>query len=105
MELFRKQMRNNSAEFSLDDFSAMTFRNITQPEQSVATYRCPCCGYKTLRGRGQDEICAVCFWHDDGQDEHDADEVRGGPNWNFREIHASSQRLGDHVRDPRPEEL
>ncbi|MEU2155428.1 CPCC family cysteine-rich protein [Streptomyces sp. NPDC019396] len=26
------------------------------------------------------EICHVCFWEDDGQDEHDADEVRGGPN-------------------------
>ncbi|MFD5717252.1 CPCC family cysteine-rich protein [Streptomyces sp. NPDC127036] len=26
------------------------------------------------------EICPVCFWEDDGQDEHDASEVRGGPN-------------------------
>jgi hypothetical protein len=22
----------------------------------------------------------VCFWEDDGQDDHDADLVRGGPN-------------------------
>ena len=92
----------------------MTFRNTRQPEQSAPTYRCPCCGYKTLCGRGQDEICPVCFWHDDGQDDHDADEVRGGPNYelslsqarqNFREIHASSPRVVEHVRDPRPEEL
>jgi hypothetical protein len=26
------------------------------------------------------EICPVCFWEDDGQDDHDADVVRGGPN-------------------------
>ncbi|WP_079038128.1 CPCC family cysteine-rich protein [Streptomyces sp. NBRC 110028] len=26
------------------------------------------------------ESCPVCFWEDDGQDDHDADEVRGGPN-------------------------
>ncbi|MFI6495541.1 CPCC family cysteine-rich protein [Streptomyces sp. NPDC050564] len=43
-------------------------------------YRCPCCGYLTLAERGGFEICHVCFWEDDGQDEHDADEVRGGPN-------------------------
>ena len=48
-----------------------------------AIYRCPCCGYRTLRERGQHEICKVCFWQDDGQDDHDADEVRGGPNKNL----------------------
>lgn len=92
----------------------MTFRNITQPEQSVPTYRCPCCGNKTLCGRGHYEICPVCLWEDDGQDDHDADEVRGGPNYelslsqarqNFREIHAASERVLELVRQPRPEEL
>jgi len=92
----------------------MTFHNITHPEESVPTYRCPCCSYKTLHGRGQDEICPVCFWHDDGQDDHDADQVRGGPNYelslsqarqNFRQIHASSARVLQHVREPKPEEL
>ena len=66
-----------------------------------------------MRGRGQDEICPVCFWHDDGQDEHDADEVRGGPNYglslsqarqNFRRIGASSERVLPHVRQPKPGE-
>ncbi|MEW9527386.1 hypothetical protein [Microbispora sp. NPDC049125] len=23
----------------------------------------------------------VCFWEDDGQDDHDADEVHGGPDF------------------------
>ncbi len=41
---------------------------------------CPCCGYKTLHERNGFEICPVCFWEDDGQDDHDADEVHGGPN-------------------------
>jgi hypothetical protein len=44
-------------------------------------YRCPCCGCHTLEERGGDEICQVCFWHDDGQDDPDADEVWGGPNY------------------------
>ncbi|MGV9885301.1 CPCC family cysteine-rich protein [Streptomyces sp. NPDC003006] len=43
-------------------------------------YRCPCCGFITLGERAAFEICDVCYWEDDGQDEHDADEVRGGPN-------------------------
>jgi hypothetical protein len=42
--------------------------------------RCPCCGFKTLSERGGYEICDVCFWEDDGQDDDDADEVLGGPN-------------------------
>ncbi|MBK8255265.1 MAG: hypothetical protein IPK82_21715 [Polyangiaceae bacterium] len=27
---------------------------------------CPCCGYLTLDRRGEYDICAVCFWEDDG---------------------------------------
>ena len=44
-------------------------------------YLCPCCGFLTLPERGGYDICPVCFWEDDGQDDHDADEVRGGPNY------------------------
>ena len=62
-----------------DDISKQ-FRNITEDLQPEPAFRCPCCRFKTLRGRGQDEICPVCFWEDDGQDDHDANEVRGGPN-------------------------
>ena len=46
-------------------------------------FTCPCCGYPTLRGRGEYEICFLCWWEDDGQDDHDADDVRGGPNRDF----------------------
>lgn len=30
--------------------------------------------------RGGFEICRVCNWEDDGQDDHDSHVVRGGPN-------------------------
>ncbi len=26
------------------------------------------------------ECCPICYWEDDGQDDEDADVVRGGPN-------------------------
>jgi len=41
---------------------------------------CPCCGHPTLSERGADERCRECGWYDDGQDDHDSDVVRGGPN-------------------------
>ncbi len=41
---------------------------------------CPCCGHPTLGERGGGERCRECGWYDDGQDDHDSDVVRGGPN-------------------------
>ena len=43
-------------------------------------FPCPCCGHLTLNERASFEICEVCDWEDDGQDDADADIVRGGPN-------------------------
>lgn len=85
---------------------------IAEPRPGFS-YRCPCCGFKTLDSRGGFEICEVCFWEDDGQDDHDAETIRGGPNGalslavarrNFARIGACELRSKDHVRAPRPEE-
>lgn len=42
---------------------------------------CPCCGRKTIEKRGDFEICIVCWWEDDGQDNKNADEIWNGPNY------------------------
>ena len=42
---------------------------------------CPCCGYKTLESRNEFEICKICWWEDDGQDNKHANEIWGGPNY------------------------
>src|SRR5438046_2171564 len=91
------------------------FVNVTKgPSADGSKYRCPCCGYRTLTERGAYEMCPVCWWEDDGQDDHDADEVRGGPNGelsltkarqHFRQCRASSPRHASSVRPPRPEEI
>jgi Cysteine-rich CPCC len=90
----------------------VTFENVVL--NGNGPYACPCCRFLTLSARGADEICQVCFWEDDGQDDHDADEVRGGPNGNlslasaranFRNIGAWSDTALSHVRAPRPEEV
>lgn len=41
---------------------------------------CPCCGFPSIESRGGYEICIVCFWEDDFQDDADADKIKGGPN-------------------------
>jgi hypothetical protein len=77
-------------------------------------YACPCCAYLTLDERGGFEICAVCFWEDDGQDDRDADIVRGGPNGslsltqaraNFQAFGACERKSLEHVRKPMPDEI
>jgi hypothetical protein len=76
--------------------------------------RCPCCGYNTLNRRGGFQICPVCFWEDDGQDDYDADLVRGGPNGilsltqaraNYQSFGACAERFVGDVRPPQPDEL
>ncbi len=44
---------------------------------------CPCCGYPTLEERRGWEICCLCNWEDDGQDDPHADKVWGGPNQDY----------------------
>ena len=78
--------------------------------------RCPCCGYYTLAGRGEDDICPVCFWQDDRQSEvygHPAPERPEGPNhvhlWqareNFLAFGASEERLKPYVHPPMEDEI
>src|SRR5436853_3831606 len=92
----------------------MTFRNTIEPFSEAAAYRCPCCQCRTLHERGGYEICPICFWEDDGQDDHDADEVRGGPNGslsltrarqNYRAFGACDRRSLERVRKPTPGEM
>src|SRR5690349_351742 len=45
--------------------------------------RCPCCGYPTLGKANAYEICELCCWEDDGQNDPYADEVRGFPNQGY----------------------
>jgi Cysteine-rich CPCC len=76
-------------------------------------YACPCCGYLTLvePPGGTYDICAVCFWEDDGVQFRDPDH-RGGANKvslnqareNFGAHGVSETRLKSAVRAPLPQE-
>jgi hypothetical protein len=79
----------------------------------IQRFACPCCRHRTLDARGDYDICPVCLWEDDGQDDHNAHAVSGGPNGvlsltqaraNFARIGACEARFVGNVRAPRPEE-
>jgi len=81
--------------------------SVVNPARTGQMHRCPCCLFWTLAERGGFGICKVCYWEDDGQDENDADEVRGGPNGglslsaarqNFAVFGACEERFKNNVR-------
>jgi Cysteine-rich CPCC len=72
-------------------------------------YRCPCCGYRTLATPESLQLCPVCWWEDDGQEDADASEVRLTVNGalsldeartHFRECGAAHPRFLRYVRKP-----
>jgi hypothetical protein len=86
------------------------------PESSIGVhfgvemrFRCPCCGYRTLNAPDALELCPVCWWEDDGQEDEDASEVRLTVNgelslsvarMHFVECGAAHPRFLPHVRPP-----
>jgi hypothetical protein len=56
---------------------------------------CPCCLFPTLNENGGFEICVVCWWGDDGQNDQDAGEVRGGPNSRYS-LTDARKNFADH---------
>jgi hypothetical protein len=102
---------SSAREHTVETKRAPIVSGVITVESPVA---CPCCGFLTLRERGGFEICDVCFWEDDGQDDHDADLVRGGPNRglsllqarrNFAAYGACDESARAYVRLPRPDEI
>lgn len=88
-------------------------RSVVREPSPGVRHACPCCRHRTLDVRGGFEICPVCYWEDDGQDEHDADVVRGGPNGglslsvaraNYAQLGACDEGSLRFVRAPLPAE-
>jgi len=52
-------------------------------DKGLKLFTCPGCGYPTLTERGGYDICDVCNWEDDNQDDNEAEKVWGGPNGNL----------------------
>jgi len=46
-------------------------------------YKCPCCRYPTLSSYADFDICKLCNWVCDGQNDSNADQILGGPNKDY----------------------
>ena len=82
---------------------------LDRPSRNLTRFQCPCCQSFTLPEVRQFDVCPVCYWEDDGQDDLDADVVRGGPNGslsltaarqNYQRIGACEERFVELVRKP-----
>ena len=83
-------------------YCSRTEQGVFKPRIEGVYYECPCCGYLILNGRGKNEICPLCNWEDDGQDDPHADEVWGGPNY-YLSLTAARKNFSKHLisLDPR----
>jgi hypothetical protein len=51
-----------------------THYDIYLQANDIQLYTCPGCGFPTLKERGSFDICDICSWEDDGQDDN-ADSI------------------------------
>lgn len=86
---------------------------LVNPSQTAVRYRCPCCGSRTLSAPASMDLCPVCWWEDDGQEDGDASEVRLTVNGDlslsdarehYRLCGASHPRFIGYVRHPQDTE-
>lgn len=89
-----------------DSYGARPAEKAATPLPDGARSSCPCCGYPTLAGRAMYQICELCWWEDDGQDDGNADVVMGSPNqdYSLTEARANFERyevMYPPERDPR----
>ncbi|NVK66771.1 MAG: hypothetical protein HWE22_19420 [Flavobacteriales bacterium] len=68
-------------------------------------FPCPCCGFKTIDERAEYEICPVCWWEDDGQDNQNADISMGGPNEDISLTQARINYLKFGIYNPKLTDL
>lgn len=66
---------------------------------------CPCCGARTIGNRSEYEICTVCWWEDDGQDNENADIIMGGPNYGISLTQGRINFLKHGIYDPNRTDL
>ena len=63
-------------------------------ELPVEKVACPCCGHATLSDRGRRHICPVCYWEDDGSDNHCLDAESGWNSMTLRQARVNFLRVG-----------
>ena len=84
-------------------------QRVLQQSREHVRSTCPCCGYPTINGRGAFDICSLCGWEDDGQDDAERtvsgkprpDAVAGGPNLDYS-LREARENFAEYVTMYRP---
>lgn len=86
--------------------------NFYKKKRKKLKYKCPCCGYYTLKELGVYDICPVCYWEDDPFQIEDPDlEEQANTvslnqaKENYKKFGACEERLKKYVRQPKKDEL
>lgn len=66
---------------------------------------CPCCGYRTIDEPAIYDICHVCWWEDNGQDNENADMSLRGPNYGISLTKARYNFIKFGLYDPKRTDL
>ena len=81
--------------------------------ESAGRVTCPCCGYPTIPERAGFDICSLCAWEDDGQDDPGAlgneatapaDVVVGGPNHDYS-LREARENFENNLTSYRPTDI
>ncbi len=97
-ELFDTSKLTDSERQILSDFAERRkiFDAFLKENLDVKFFTCPCCGYPTLEEIRCYEICKVCNWEDEDQDDPNADEILGGANGN-ESLTEARLRIGKEI--------
>jgi hypothetical protein len=91
-------------------FDPVAFERRRRTFEDAGRVTCPCCGYPTIAARAAFEICSLCAWEDDGQDDaghlgNDAsappDAVTNGPNHDYS-LTEARRNFAENVTSYRP---
>lgn len=52
-------------------------------KNKINLFTCPCCWFPTIEEKNSFEICFICNWEDDWQDDNNQFEILWWPNWNL----------------------
>lgn len=84
----------------------------SEPSPGSAYFPCACCGSLTIHEPGDYELCPVCFWEDDPDQQQDAAFEFGANGYSLDFAKASYAATGSshpsfrfRVRHPLPSEL
>ena len=96
------------------EFDSARFEERRHLFEDAGYATCPCCGYPTIDERGAYEICSLCAWEDDGQDDAAhrppgvaavaPDAVAGGPNHDYS-LSEARENFAQNLTSYRPSDI